>query len=151
VRLVKLIGDAAMFTSPDTEAVLGAILDLLEAMSAEGEGVPLIRAGVARGPVLSRGGDFYGAPVNLASRITGVARPGSVLVTSEVRAETEDSFAFSAAGRKHLKGIAGTVEAYRCRDLDDEPDDAGEDEGDEKDRAKPRKSSRRHRRRGHRS
>ncbi|MEO7198094.1 MAG: hypothetical protein ABIZ50_06435, partial [Solirubrobacterales bacterium] len=76
---------------------------------------------------------------------------GSVLVTSEVRAETEDSFAFSAAGHKHLKGIGGTVEAYRCRDLDDEPDDAGEDESDEKDSAKPRKSSRRRRRRGHRS
>ena len=51
--------------------------------------VPLVHAGAARGPVLSRGGDFYGAPVNLASRITDVARPGSVLVTEDVRAEAE--------------------------------------------------------------
>lgn len=144
VRLVKLIGDAAMLASADTEAVVGAVLDLLETMAEEGDGFPLIRAGVARGPVLSRGGDFYGAPVNLASRITGVARPGSVLVTSEVRAEAKDSFAFSPAGRKHLKGIHGTVEVHRCRDLDDEEDDR-EDED------RPKGSRRRRRRRSRRS
>lgn len=129
VRLVKLIGDAAMLASADTEAVVGATLDLLEEMAAEGEGFPLIRAGVARGPVIARGGDFYGAPVNLASRVTGVARPGSVLVTSDVRAEIEDAFRFSAAGRKHLKGIGGSVEIHRCRDLDDDRDEDGNGEG----------------------
>lgn len=125
IRLVKLIGDAAMLTSADTGALLEAVLDLLGEMADEGDGFPLIRAGVARGPVLSRSGDFYGATVNLASRITDVARPGSMLVTSEVRTEVEDRFAFSSAGRKHLKGISGSVELHRCRDLadDDEPAD----------------------------
>lgn len=136
VRLVKLLGDAAMFTSTDTEALVEATLDLLDEMAAEGEGTPLIRAGIARGPVLSRGGDYYGAPVNLASRVTGVARPGSILVTTDVRAEVEDRFAFSNAGRKHLKGISGAVDLHRCREL---VEDAGE-EGD------PGRSSRRRRR-----
>jgi adenylate cyclase len=85
-------------------------------MAAEGEGAPLIRAGVACGLVVSRGGDYYGAPVNLASRVTDVARAGSVLVTREVRDEVgEDGFEFSRAGRKHLKGIKGAVSLYRCR------------------------------------
>jgi len=145
VRLVKLIGDAAMLASADTEAVVGATLDLLEGMARGGEGFPLIRAGIASGPVLSRGGDFYGAPVNLASRITGAARPGSVLVTSEVRAETEESFAFSTAGRKHLKGIHGAVEIHRCRDLDE--GDASEDEGSSDHAGERGKGSRRRRRR----
>lgn len=154
VRLVKLIGDAAMLASADSEALLSAVLDLLEAMAEEGDGFPLIRAGVARGPVLSRSGDFFGAPVNLASRITGVARPGSVLVTKEVRSETEDSFAFSPAGHKHLKGIHGAIEIHRCRDLDEEDDadgDSGSLEGpdDEGDRVKG--SRRRRRRRARRS
>lgn len=121
VRLVKLIGDAAMLAAPDTGALLEAIHDLLDAMAEEGEGFPLIRAGVARGPTLSRGGDFYGASVNLASRITGVARPGSVLVNTDVRDACADDYRFSRAGGKRLKGI-GTVELFRCR-REDEGDD----------------------------
>ena len=124
VRLVKLIGDAAMLAAPDTPSLLEAMHNLLEAMGDEGEGFPLIRAGVACGPVITRGGDFYGSPVNVASRVTGIARPGSMLVTDEVREQVEDSYRFSRAGRKHLKGIHGTVELYRCRRLEE---DDGED------------------------
>jgi adenylate cyclase len=119
VRLVKLLGDAAMLTAGDSEAVLDATFELLDRMAGEGEGTPLIRAGVARGEVVSRGGDYYGAPVNLASRVTDAARPGTVLVTREVRDELEEGkFEFSRAGRKHLKGIKGTVSLYRCRPAD---------------------------------
>lgn len=146
VRLVKLIGDAAMLASADTEAVLGATLDLIALMADEGDGFPLIRAGVARGEVLSRGGDFYGAPVNLASRITGVARPGSVLVTNEVREEVEELFAFSSAGGKHLKGIQGSVGIHRCRDLDDpDAEGGGGDDGTEDEPRRGRRSRARRR------
>ena len=123
VRLVKLIGDAAMLASPDTAALLEAIHDLLDGMSREEDDLPLIRAGVARGAVVTRGGDFYGGPVNLASRITGAARPGSVLVEDEVREEVPDGYRYSRAGRKHLKGIKGTVEVFRCRRLDEAEDE----------------------------
>jgi adenylate cyclase len=151
VRLVKLLGDAAMLVSPDTGAVVGSCLDLLEAMAAE-EGFPLIRAGIARGPAVTRGGDFYGAPVNLASRITGVARPGSLLVSAEVRDEVPDDFRFSRAGSKHLKGISGSVELFRCRDLDDDgekdeekdQDDSENDEQEKSSSKRSRKRSRRH-------
>jgi adenylate cyclase len=125
VRLVKLIGDAAMLSSPDADCLLEATHELVEAMEAEEEGFPLIRAGVARGTALSRGGDYYGAPVNLASRVTGIARPGSVLVTTEVRDCAGEGYRFSRAGRKHLKGIAGTVDLYRSRRKGD--DGNGED------------------------
>lgn len=144
VRLVKLLGDAAMLVSPDTGALVGSCLDLLEEMSAE-EGMPLIRAGIARGPAVTRGGDFYGAPVNLASRITEIARPGSVLVSSEVRDEVPDDFRFSQAGSKHLKGIRSPVELYRIRDLDD--DGAEDDPGSEEEDADGSAESHRRRRR----
>lgn len=39
-----------------------------------------LRAGVASGMVVSRAGDWFGSPVNMTSRVTGAARPGSVLV-----------------------------------------------------------------------
>ena len=59
--------------------MLDAALALVEAAEREGEDFPLLRAGVAAGGALPRGGDWYGRPVNLASRITAIARPGSVL------------------------------------------------------------------------
>ena len=115
VRLVKMIGDAAMLVSPDNDALLNAALDLVERSEAEGEGFPQLRAGVARGPALARAGDWYGRPINLASRITAIAYPDSVLASKEVREEAGDGFRWSDAGERRLKGIEGRVRLQRVR------------------------------------
>jgi adenylate cyclase len=90
-----------------------AALVLVEA--SEQEGLPSLRAGVACEPVSLRGGEFYGNSVNLASRVTGVARPGSVLCTEEVRDAAHDRFEWSPAGRHKLKGVSGPTPLYRAR------------------------------------
>lgn len=113
VRIVKMIGDAAMIVSPDTGALLDVALSMVE--DADGRDLPPLRAGVARGPSLARGGDWYGRPVNIASRLTEVARPASVLCSTEVRDAADDGYRFSAAGPRHLKGIRGPVRLYRVR------------------------------------
>ena len=119
VRLVKTIGDAVMLVSPETPALLDAALDLVAAADAEGEEFPQLRAGLALGPALTRAGDWYGRPVNLASRITGRARPGSVLATEEVRdAAGEDNLSWSFAGEKRLKGVREPVPLFRARRAD---------------------------------
>ena len=82
VRLVKMIGDAAMFASLESAPLLDAVVSLVE--SAGTEEIPPLRAGVARGQALGRGGDWYGRPVNLAARITNFARPESVVVDQAV-------------------------------------------------------------------
>lgn len=115
VRLVKMIGDAAMLVGPDPRPVVEAALSLVEAAGAEGEDFPLLRAGVACGPAIARAGDWYGHPVNLASRITERARPGSVLTTADVRSPLQDEYQWSSAGAKRLKGIEHEVRLYRCR------------------------------------
>jgi adenylate cyclase len=116
VRLVKTIGDAVMLVCPDAPAMVGAALDLVEAADAEGEDFPQLRAGVAAGPALARAGDWYGRPVNLASRITGRARPGTVLVTAEVRdAASTDEMSYSFAGEKRLKGVRDPIPLFRVR------------------------------------
>ena len=81
VRLVKTIGDAAMLVSPVPGPLVEAALTLVERADEQGDGFPPLRAGLAGGVALSRGGDWYGRPVNLASRVTAVARAGSVLAT----------------------------------------------------------------------
>jgi adenylate cyclase len=117
VRLVKTIGDAAMLASPDPDPLLRAALDLVDAADAEGEDFPQLRAGAALGLALPRAGDWFGRPVNLASRITGIARPGSVLVEREVRDSAGDAYAWSFAGDRRLRGIRGSVALFRARRL----------------------------------
>jgi adenylate cyclase len=75
---------------------------------------------VARGEAIGRGGDWYGRPVNVASRVTGVARPGSVLVTDAVHSEVEDQFRWTFVGKKRLKGVKEPLPLYRARELDEE-------------------------------
>lgn len=115
VRLVKTIGDAAMLTAPGPEPLLEAALSLIDAADAEGQEFPQLRAGVALGLALSRAGDWFGRPVNLASRITAIARPGSVLVERDVREAVDGSFRWSFAGERHLKGVREPVRLYRAR------------------------------------
>jgi adenylate cyclase len=113
VRLVKTIGDAAMFVSPDPAPLVDVALALVDAF--EAEGLPSLRAGISLGPAVMHAGDYYGNSVNVASRVTGIARPGSVLCTREVRDAAGDQFHWSAAGRHRLKGVSGHTPLYRPR------------------------------------
>jgi adenylate cyclase len=120
VRFVKSIGDAVMLVSPEAPSLLDAALALVDAAAERHSGLPELRAGVATGPALSRAGDWFGRPVNLASRITSVAQPGSVLAAEGVRetlgnAKAADSFDFLRAGHRELKGISQPVRLYRVR------------------------------------
>jgi adenylate cyclase len=114
VRIVKLIGDAAMLSSRETRPVLEAALSLQEA-AAEAEDLPELRIGVARGPAVARAGDLYGRAVNLASRLTGIARPGSVLTDEAAKKDAGDGFDWSRVGSRRIKGIKGPVKLYRAR------------------------------------
>jgi adenylate cyclase len=116
VRFIKTIGDAVMFVCPEPEPLVDAVLRLVEAAQAD-DSLPRLRAGIAAGEAVSRVGDWFGSPVNLASRITGVARPGTVLVAEPLRSALEDSSAFrwSFAGARHLKGIKAEVSLFRVR------------------------------------
>jgi adenylate cyclase len=119
VRLVKTVGDAAMLAAPAAGGLVETALDLVEAAEEEGESFPQLRAGLAGGVAVSRGGDWYGRPVNLASRVTGVARPGSVLATHEVKdAAGDELYSWSRAGRFQLKGFRERVSLYRVRRID---------------------------------
>jgi adenylate cyclase len=117
VRLVKLIGDAAMLASRENAPVINAALALQEAAS-EAEDMPELRVGVARGSALARAGDLYGRAVNLASRLTAIARPGSVLADEAAKEAAEDDFHWSHAGSKRIKGIDGPVRMFRARRLE---------------------------------
>ncbi|MDQ6745687.1 MAG: adenylate/guanylate cyclase domain-containing protein [Actinomycetota bacterium] len=112
-RLVKTIGDAAMFVSPQPAALVSAALSLVQAF--QDAELPSLRAGVAVGPALQRAGDYFGHSVNLASRVTGIAHPGSVLCTQEVHDLAREQFRWSFTGRHRLKGVSGPQALHRAR------------------------------------
>jgi adenylate cyclase len=121
-RIIKTIGDAVMFVSPAADPLLERVLGLVDLADEAGDRFPPLRVGLAAGLALSREGDWYGRPVNLASRITGVARRGSVLATGDVREAAGDGYRWSAAGEWRLKGFKGRVALYRARRTDGSTD-----------------------------
>ena len=120
-RVLKMIGDEVMFLVEDPLAAVEIALGLAEA-SREAEQLSDVRVGLAWGPVLEREGDAYGPTVNLASRITSIAYPGSVVVGPELRTALEDNeeLTFRAMRPRYLKHI-GRVSLARVRHTDDSP------------------------------
>jgi adenylate cyclase len=87
-RLVKTLGDEVLFATEEPDVGVRAALGLAAGMAEDSGGgaeqgrasdVPPVRVGVATGRVIHRMGDLFGTPVNLASRLTTFAVPGSVL------------------------------------------------------------------------
>jgi adenylate cyclase len=111
-KLVKTIGDAAMLVAPEPAPVVESVLGLVERSQDE---APLLRGGVALGEALPRAGDWYGRPVNLASRLTSFAKRGSVVTSRDVRDAVGDGYNWSAAGSRRFKGVKGSVEVFRVR------------------------------------
>jgi adenylate cyclase len=121
VRLAKVIGDAVMLVSSDPTALVRAAVDLVEAWSGADDGRPALRVGVAKGVGVPHAGDWFGPPVNLASRVTETARPGQVTVTAAVHdavmatAPEDPPFRFRAAAPRKFKGVRGAQRLYRVQ------------------------------------
>ena len=105
-RLIKTVGDEVLFVADTAHraAVIG--LELAETM-AEDPVLPDVRVGIATGTVLTRMGDVFGRTVNLASRLTALAAPGTVLVdsdTAEALAGSED-FKLDSERTRAVRGM----------------------------------------------
>ena len=124
VRLVKTIGDAVLLTAADPDDLVATALALVHATDAESAdgAFPQVRVGLAYGPTVARGGDVFGRAVNLASRVTAIARAGSVLATREVRDGARDAFHWSSAHARRIKGLPDPLPRYRARPARERPD-----------------------------
>jgi adenylate cyclase len=91
-RVVKTVGDGVLFTAVSAVEAVQIALDLPEAWDAEDR--PQLRVGAAYGLVLTRLGDIYSSVVNLASRLTSLARPGTVLVDRALAEQLGEDPAF---------------------------------------------------------
>jgi class 3 adenylate cyclase len=105
-RVVKLIGDEAMFVIEDPGRACDAGLGIVEASPHP------VRVGLAHGPVVGLYGDYYGETVNLAARLVRAATPSTLLVSRAVRHRTGAAFTFQPVGPLVLKGFADPVPVY---------------------------------------
>jgi adenylate cyclase len=114
VKMVKIIGDAVMFVSPEPVDVLETGLAIVR--DADSDPVlPEARGGLSAGATLPVAGDYFGRPVNVASRLTGLARPGTVVISQEFRDALPEGYAsVRPLGPRRLKGI-GNVRLFKVR------------------------------------
>ena len=128
--VVKTVGDGVLFTAATGVAAVEIGLELPEVWAADDR--PPLRTGAAYGGVLTRLGDVYSPVVNLASRLTSLARPGTLLVDRELAEQLHDVPGYkvrrlrrvSVRGYDHLQPFL----VRRRRSSDEEPDESGYDE-----------------------
>ena len=114
-RVIKNLGDEILFVIDDPVSAAEATLQLLDVASAE-DSLPPMHAGLAFGAVLYRGGDVYGPVVNIAARLSSIARKGTIRVDHAMAAELGDAeqFTLSARAPRHVRGYL-QLPSYRLR------------------------------------
>ena len=124
-RIVKMLGDEVMFVADSPADGAEIALDLL-ARAEAAEDMPPLRAGLALGRVLHRFGDVYGSVVNIASRLTSIARPGAVLVDRELTEALADDDAYAIRHRRpvSVRGYARLRSSSLRRAGDERPSPA---------------------------
>ncbi|HWM05193.1 MAG TPA: adenylate/guanylate cyclase domain-containing protein [Actinophytocola sp.] len=121
-RIVKMLGDEVLFVADSPADGAEIALTLLERADAD-EDLPPLRVGLALGRVLNRFGDVYGSVVNIASRLTSIARPGTVLVDRELSDTLAEATAYTVRHRRptSVRGYARLRSASLRRAGPDSP------------------------------
>jgi class 3 adenylate cyclase/YHS domain-containing protein len=122
---IKRIGDAVMVRIPDAADAVRLALRTLSEVGRR-HGALAVRVGLHTGTAARRGGDWFGAAVNLAARVVAAAEPGEVLMTAATKSaagSTLDAFALERRGRRQFKNVTERVDLYALT-LSDQGDHA---------------------------
>jgi adenylate cyclase len=111
---VKWLGDGVMVWFREPAGAVPAALQMVEEVPAAG--LPPAHVGVAAGPVVVQGGDYFGRTVNLAARIAARAGAGEVLVSDRVaESDPPEGVTFVELGELRLEGFARPVRLLEAR------------------------------------
>jgi len=111
--VIKTIGDAVMVRHRDPADAVAIGLSAAHEVIA-GHGSPAVRVGMHHGPAVERGGDWFGATVNLAARVAAAAAGGEVLVTAAVRDRVGElgGVEFESRGDQRMRNVAAPVPLF---------------------------------------
>ena len=110
---VKTIGDAVMLRIPEpAEAIRLALWITHDAMRDHGS--PAVRVGLHHGQAIEQDGDYFGASVNLAARVSSAAAGGEVLVTGQTAALAPDleGVMYESRGRTSLRNVSEPIDLF---------------------------------------
>ncbi len=119
-RVVKFIGDEAFFVVADLPTAAQVALEMVDRMRA-GEPRVEVHGGIAYGPTVTIAGDVFGNTVNLAKRLTDVARKGRILMPRDDAEllEGHDEFVLKRMSRSfEFKGVGRTPTVSVTRRVD---------------------------------
>jgi class 3 adenylate cyclase len=110
---VKTIGDAVMLRAGDAAAAIRLGLCIVHDVGAQ-HGFPLVRVGMHTGPAVERAGDWFGATVNLAARLSAAASGGDTLLTATTRTAAGDvqGVELRERGRWTFRNVTEPVQVY---------------------------------------
>ena len=77
-RVIKTLGDSVLFVCEDPVRALEIALGIVEVIGRDAR-LPDVRIGLSTGSVVTRMGDVFGPPVNMAARLTTLARRNRVI------------------------------------------------------------------------
>jgi adenylate cyclase len=108
---IKTIGDALMLRIRDPAQAVPLALRIAHDVLT-GHGAPAVRVGMHHGPAIEHNGDYIGAAVNLAARVSAAATGGEVLLTAETAALAPEiqGVAYESRGRQTLRNVREPVE-----------------------------------------
>lgn len=114
-RVIKNLGDEILFVIDDPASAAEATMQLLDMFTVD-DTLPQVHAGLAFGPVLERGGDVFGPVVNVAARLTSLARKGTIRVDQAMATELADAqqFTLSVRAPRRVRGYL-QLPSYRLR------------------------------------
>jgi len=113
--LVKTVGDEILFVADEPGVAAQTALGLHDAHARDPD-VPEMRIGLASGPVLRRMGDVFGSTVNLASRLTALARPDTTLVDATTASALSEipGLALRQLAPRRVRGL-GVIRVFELR------------------------------------
>jgi class 3 adenylate cyclase len=111
-KLVKQIGDGLMLAFRRPADAVAFARQALEATTADVQ-IPPLHVGIHTGPAIYRAGDYIGATVNLAARVSAASAAGEILITDSVASQLQDRDQTEAVGARMLRGVHHPLRLYR--------------------------------------
>jgi adenylate cyclase len=113
-RVIKSLGDAVLFVNEDPIRAYDTAEGIIAVIGRD-QRMPDVRVGLSTGSVVTRLGDVFGPPVNLAARLTGVARRNRIIVDGATAERLpEDQFEARPLPARPVRGF-GVVEPVAVR------------------------------------
>ena len=112
-HLQEQTGDEVMIISTSADQLLATAQNLVEAASGKNNFLQ-VHGGLHYGPILKRNNRFFGTTINMAARIAGKAKPGTIWCSQDYinALQYKAHPRFQSKGKHHFKNISEANDVF---------------------------------------